>query len=37
MLLAESARFFHERQSGPAAAAALEAVGYRLGQQLAER
>lgn len=37
LLLMESVRLFHEKQSGPAAAAALEAVGFRVGQQLAER
>ncbi|PNH09730.1 Trafficking protein particle complex subunit 6B [Tetrabaena socialis] len=37
MLCAEAVRVFHDRQSGPAAAAALEAVGFRVGQQLAER
>ncbi|KAG2451664.1 hypothetical protein HYH02_003444 [Chlamydomonas schloesseri] len=37
LLCAESVRLFHDKQSGPAAAAALEAVGYRVGQQLAER
>ena len=37
LLCAESVRLFHAKQSGPAAAAALEAVGYRVGQQLAER
>lgn len=33
----EAVRLFTERQSGPAAAAALEAVGFRVGRQLAER
>ncbi|GLI71679.1 hypothetical protein VaNZ11_016961 [Volvox africanus] len=37
LLCVESVRLFHEKQSGPAAAAALEAVGFRVGQQLAER
>ncbi|GFR45946.1 hypothetical protein Agub_g7412 [Astrephomene gubernaculifera] len=37
LLCVESVRIFHEKQSGPAAAAALEAVGFRVGQQLAER
>lgn len=37
LLCAESVRFFTEQQGGPAAAAALEAIGFRLGQQLAER
>ncbi len=37
LLCAESIRFFTEQQGGPAAAAALEAIGFRLGQQLAER
>jgi hypothetical protein len=33
----EAVRFFSEREYGPAAPAALEAVGYRMGRQLAER
>lgn len=37
LMCIESVRFFNERQSGPAAAAALEAVGFRVGRQLAER
>ncbi|EFJ48044.1 hypothetical protein VOLCADRAFT_91209 [Volvox carteri f. nagariensis] len=37
LLCVEAVRLFHEKQSGPAAAAALEAIGFRVGQQLAER
>jgi len=37
LLNTEAVKFFSERQYGPAAPAALEAIGYRLGRQLAER
>ncbi|KAG2489042.1 hypothetical protein HYH03_012480 [Edaphochlamys debaryana] len=37
LLCVECVRLFHDKQSGPAAAAALEAIGYRVGQQLVER
>ncbi|GBF87775.1 trafficking particle complex subunit 6B [Raphidocelis subcapitata] len=37
LLVAEAASLFTQRQYGPAAPAALEAVGFRVGRQLAER
>lgn len=37
LLTIEAARLFTERQQGPAAAAALEAIGFRVGRQLAEK
>ena len=37
LLALESVRFFTARQGGPAAPAALEAMGIRVGKQLAER
>lgn len=37
LLSIETVRLFCERQTGPSAAAALEAVGFRVGRQLAER
>jgi hypothetical protein len=37
LLAGEAVRFFSAKQYGPAAAAALQAVGFRVGRQLAER
>lgn len=37
LLTAEAVRFFSDKQYGPAAGAALQAVGFRVGRQLAER
>ena len=37
LLAIESVRMFSEKQTGPTAAASLEAVGVRVGRQLAER
>lgn len=37
LLATEAVQFFNEKQYGPAAAAALQAVGVRVGRQLAER
>lgn len=37
LLTSEAVRFFSEKQYGPAAGAALQAVGFRVGRQLAER
>ena len=37
LLNIEAVSFFTQRQYGPAAPAALEAVGFRVGRQLAER
>jgi hypothetical protein len=37
LLATEVVQFFSEQQYGPAAAAALQAVGVRVGRQLAER
>lgn len=37
LLTIEAVSFFTQRQYGPAAPAALEAVGFRVGRQLAER
>jgi hypothetical protein len=37
LLATEAVCFFSARQYGPAAPAALEAIGFRVGRQLAER
>eukprot|EP00877_Chromochloris_zofingiensis_P013904 jgi/Chrzof1/8768/Cz03g23230.t1 len=37
LLATEAVKHFNERQYGPAAPAALEAIGFRVGRQLAER
>ena len=37
LLLLESARLLSSQQAGPSAAAAAEAIGIRVGRQLAER
>ena len=37
LLTIEAVRYFTDRDNGPAAAAALEAVGFRVGRLLAER
>lgn len=37
LLTTEAVRFFSDKQYGPAAGAALQAVGFRVGRQLAER
>jgi hypothetical protein len=37
LLTSEAVRFFSDKQYGPAAGAALQAVGFRVGRQLAER
>lgn len=37
LLTAEAVRLFSDKQYGPAAGAALQAVGFRVGRQLAER
>jgi hypothetical protein len=37
LLTIEAVRYFTDRDNGPAAAAALEAVGVRVGRLLAER
>jgi hypothetical protein len=37
LLATEAVQFFSEKHYGPAAASALQAVGFRVGRQLAER
>ena len=37
LLCFETAKMFVQREDGPSAAAALEAIGFRVGRQLAER
>jgi hypothetical protein len=37
MLANEAVRFFSDQEYGPAASSSLEAIGFRVGRQLAER